>query len=317
MRLERLKCKFLFITEWEINNKVLLLLHTILLMTAFPGLSAAQSIDKGYKLIWADEFNYEGAPDPKKWGYQNGYVRNYEPQWYQPENARVSKGYLTITAKKEKKVNPKFQKSSKNWKENRSSAPYTSANLTTKGKFGFRYGKVQMRAKIPVAKGMWPAFWALGDTDVAWPAKGEIDIMEYFRGLLHANAVWEGRKGETWNIKKVPIASLGGKAWANQFHVWEMDWDENRIIISVDGRVLNTVDLRKTINAKKKNNPFHGEFYLLLNLAMGQNWEKVPDSSLPAEFVVDYVRVYQKEGNDNSASGLLERLNRFLESLPR
>lgn len=257
---------------------------------------SAQKSSGDYKLIWADEFDKNGAPDPEKWGFQNGYVRNYEPQWYQPENASVADGYLVIEARKEKKVNPNYQAKSKNWKLNRSSAPYTSSSMTTKGKFDFQYGKVMMRAKIDIRQGMWPAFWLLGSNrdSMNWPASGEIDVMEYFRGNLYTNAVWEGRNGSAMSLTKLPVAKLGGDAWAKEFHVWEMEWDESSIVISVDNKVLNTIDLKKTVNKHKGNNPFHEKFYILLNLAMGQNWEKVPDSSLPAKFVVDYIRVYQK-----------------------
>jgi beta-glucanase (GH16 family) len=271
-------------------KRTVLILVFLKLCTSF---SFAQS-SKGYRLVWADEFNYTGAPDPSKWNCQTGFLRNYEPQWYQAENARVSGGFLTITAKKEKRVNPNFDRQSKNWKINRSSAPYTSASLSTKGKFDFRYGKVQMRAKIDIAKGMWPAFWMLGTKQVTWPANGEVDIMEYFHGNLHANAVWAGKNGEAWSIKKVPTSSLGGEAWAKEFHTWEMIWDESKIIISVDNQKLSTIDLSQTINHKTKENPFHNRFYLLVNLAMGQKWEKVPDSSLPSKFILDYIRVYQK-----------------------
>lgn len=145
-------------------------------------------------------------------------------------------------------------------------------------------------------KGQWPAFWMLGVNrgPVKWPACGEVDIMEYYRGELLANAVWEGENRDKWDTAKWPLDSLGDSSWADSFHEWQFEWDENKMVISVDGFELNTIDLKETVNAKKGNNPFHENFYLLLNVALGQGGEQIPDEYLPSKFVVDYVRVYQK-----------------------
>ncbi|WP_343703627.1 glycoside hydrolase family 16 protein [Chitinophaga sp.] len=263
-----------------------------------PAASGAAADSTAYALVWSDEFNNNGTPDPAKWDYERGFIRNREPQWYRPENAWCKDGMLVIEARKEKYRNPQYDAASKDWRLNREYAEYTSACLITKGKYEFRYGKVVMRAKIDVRQGMWPAFWMLGSNrgPVYWPACGEVDIMEFYRGNLLANLAWEGNKGAAWSERKWPVAQWGGERWAADFHEWVLEWDQNKMVISVDGQVLNTTDLANTVNHKEGNNPFRENFYLLLNLALGQNGEEIPDAHIPARMLVDYVRVYQQPG---------------------
>lgn len=263
-----------------------------------PAASGAVADSTAYTLVWSDEFNNNGTPDPAKWDYERGFIRNREPQWYRPENAWCKDGMLVIEARKEKYRNPQYDAASKDWRLNREYAEYTSACLITKGKYEFRYGKVVMRAKIDIRQGMWPAFWMLGSNrgPVYWPACGEVDIMEFYRGNLLANLAWEGNKGAAWSERKWPVAQWGGERWAADFHEWVLEWDQNKMVISVDGQVLNTTNLANTVNHKQGNNPFHDNFYLLLNLALGQNGEEIPDAHIPARMLVDYVRVYQQPG---------------------
>jgi beta-glucanase (GH16 family) len=144
------------------------------------------------KLVWSDEFDRDGRPDPAKWTYETGFVRNKELQWYQPDNAWCEKGLLIIEGRRERKKNPNFKPGSVDWKTNREYAEYTSASLTTKGIMSWRYGRFEMRGRIDTRAGLWPAFWSLG-VDGPWPANGEIDIMEYYRGTLLANLIWAGQ----------------------------------------------------------------------------------------------------------------------------
>ena len=264
--------------------------------TPSPGLPPATD-STAYQLVWADEFNTDGRPDPAKWDYEHGFVRNREPQWYQPENASCKNGLLIIEARREKHKNPGYEAGSTDWRRNREYAEYTSSCLITKGKYDFRYGKVVMRAKIDVRKGMWPAFWMLGSNrgPMHWPACGEVDIMEFYRGHLLANACWEGSKEPAWDMQQWPVDKWGGETWAAAFHEWVLEWNEQQMVISVDGLELNTIDLTQTTNQKQGNNPFHENFYLLLNVALGQSGEEIPDSHLPSQMLVDYVRVFQKK----------------------
>jgi beta-glucanase (GH16 family) len=126
--------------------------------------------DHDYTLVWADEFNKDGAPDSANWNYEKGFVRNEEDQWYQPENAYCKDGYLIIEAKREQKPNPNYVEGSDDWRKNRSQINYTSSCLITRNKHAWQYGRFEMRAKIDVSNGMWPAWWTLGVTK-SWPCK--------------------------------------------------------------------------------------------------------------------------------------------------
>jgi beta-glucanase (GH16 family) len=249
------------------------------------------------KLVWADEFDKEGQPDPKKWTYETGWVRNNEAQWYQPDNARCEKGLLVIEARRERKQNPRYKPDSKNWKENREYSEYTSASMTTRGLHHWMYGRFEMRGRIDTRCGLWPAFWTLG-IEGRWPSCGEIDIMEYYRGLLLANAAWASQKPwvPEWDDIKIPIADFNDPDWSAKFHVWRMDWDADSIKLYVDDRLLNTIDVTKTFNKEQNGtNPFRQPHYIILNLAVGGTSGGDPsNTNFPAKFEVDYVRIYKQ-----------------------
>lgn len=251
----------------------------------------------GYTLVWADEFNSNGKPDTANWNYEYGFVRNEELQWYQPENASVGNGLLLIEARKEEKPNPAYKENSKSWRTNRSTIQYTSSCLLTRGRQSWLYGRFELRAKIGISKGMWPAWWTLG-VDKGWPGNGEIDIMEYYRGMLLANIACLGsdRKAQ-WFSNTFKTDSLGGEAWASKFHVWRMDWTEEFIALYCDEQLLNKVSLDKLVNKDGSGfNPFKQKHYMLLNLAMGgMNGGDITGTSFPQKFEIDYVRVYQKK----------------------
>jgi beta-glucanase (GH16 family) len=251
----------------------------------------------GYSLVWADEFNKNGMPDSANWNYENGLVRNEELQWYQPSNASCEEGILVIEAKKEEKPNPRYTAGSKDWRKKSPTINYTSACLITRGKQQWQYGRFEMRAKIDISKGIWPAWWTLG-IDKGWPGNGEIDIMEYYRGKLLANIACLGsnRKAE-WYSNTFAVDSMGGSIWANQFHVWRMDWTENFVALYCDNVLLNKVDMALLFNKDGSGfNPFKQPHYMLLNLAIGgQNGGDPSNTIFPKKFEVDYVRVYQKK----------------------
>jgi len=257
--------------------------------------AAAQSDD--YKLVWADEFNRDGRPDPNNWTYERGFVRNEELQWYQPENARCENGLLIIEGRRERKANPNYDASSRSWRRNRQYIEYTSACLKTPGLHSWTYGRFEMRGRIDTRPGLWPAFWTLGSAR-SWPGCGEIDIMEYYRGMLLANACWASprRWVGVWDDLKKPIAEFNDPEWSSKFHVWRMDWDEDAIKLYVDDQLLNTIELEKTINQTRDSaNPFREPHYVLLNLAIGgTNGGDPSDTKFPARFEIDYVRVYQQ-----------------------
>jgi beta-glucanase (GH16 family) len=212
-----------------------------------------------FKLVWSDEFNVNGKPDPKNWKAEKGFVRNHEEQWFREENAFCKDGHLIIEARREEVQNPNYTANSNSWKEERSSAHYTSASLMTQGLHSFQYGRFEMRAKIDTRPGMWPAFWTLGN-EGEWPENGEIDIMEYYRGTILANAVWgsmEQWKG-IWSTAKKPVSAFNDPKWSEKFHVWKMDWDEKNIRLYVDDLLVNAINLKETYNAKTRQRTLSG-----------------------------------------------------------
>src|SRR4030095_11604554 len=151
-----------------------------------PGIFGNAQDSENYKLVWSDEFNSGGRPDSSKWTYETGFVRNQELQWYQPANAYCENGYLIIEGRREEKPNPNHIEGDKDWRKNRPTINYTSACLITRGLKAWKYGRFEMKARIDISRGLWPAWWTLG-MDKRWPANGETDIMEYYRGRLLAN----------------------------------------------------------------------------------------------------------------------------------
>ena len=250
----------------------------------------------GWTLVWADEFERDGRPDSLSWGYETGFARNEEFQWYQPENARVEGGHLVIEGRRERKANPRYSAAGTDWRSRREFAEYTSASLTTRGRRSWQYGRFEMRGRIDVRPGLWPAWWTLG-VQGPWPANGEIDIMEYYRGMLLANVAWgsERRNSAVWDDLRKPITDFDPE-WASRFHVWRMDWDEKAIRLYVDDVLLNETDLDQTFNRDAEGrNPLRQPHYMILNLAIGGTNGGDPSATeFPARFEVDYVRVYQR-----------------------
>jgi beta-glucanase (GH16 family) len=250
-----------------------------------------------YNLIWADEFNKEGAPDSTNWKYEHGFTRNHELQWYQPQNAFCHKGLLIIEMRKEHQPNPNYIANSTDWKTNREFIEYTGASLNTRGLHSFQYGRFVMRARIDVAAGLWPAFWTLGERK-PWPSNGEIDIMEYYRNKILANIACgtATRSKAKWYSNTKPLDSLGA-GWSKKFHIWRMDWDKDAISLYVDDYLMNRVALKDLVNQDGSNfNPFMQPHYILLNLALGGDNGGDPSATqFPRRYEVDYVRVYQQQ----------------------
>jgi beta-glucanase (GH16 family) len=258
----------------------------------------AQATTSNWKLTWSEEFNYTGLPDSKKWDYERGFIRNNEKQYYtskRKENAYVSNGVLTITAKKENFVNEKYKPRSEQWQNKDSLASYTSAAIITANKVSWKYGKIEVRAKIPNGLGVWPAIWMLGDnvSKVGWPLCGEIDIMEFVghdSSAIHGTVHYADpqTKKHLQNGSKVLVTEP-----YNDFHIYATEWDSKEIRFLFDGKVYHSFPVDKA--GTDSSNPFHQPFYLLINFALGGSWGgKLDDTVLPQKFVVDYVRVYQQ-----------------------
>lgn len=261
----------------------------LLLIAFLSGFHINKIFAQEYQLIWADEFDGTEL-DLSKWEYQIGNGPpsgwgNNELEYYRAENAVVKDGYLTIIAKK----------------ENYNGFNYTSARIRTKGKGDWKYGKFEIRAKMPVGKGLWPAIWMMPTDNVygGWAASGEIDIMEYLGhdttkvyGTLHYGGSWPNNKSSG---KSYTLTS----GFNNDFHTFTLLWEEGKIQWLVDGKLYQTQTSWYTAGANFPA-PFDQRFHLILNLAVGGNWPGNPDNKtvFPQEFVVDYVRVYQKISTD-------------------
>lgn len=247
-----------------------------------------------WELKWAEEFEVDGRPDPTRWNYEEGLVRNNEPQLYtrRPENARVEGGMLVIEGRKEEVPNPAYKPGSDDWKEKSPTAPYTSASLNTLGRASWQYGRIEVRAKLPQGKGMWPAIWTLGDNigEVGWPRCGEIDVMEFvgkepdkLHGTVHFSS--EGKHASKG-------AALSVERPFDDFHLYAVEWFPDRLDFFFDGKKFHTFALDEA--GEGPDNAFRKPHYLLLNLAIGGAWGgEVDEAVLPQKYLIDYVRVYQ------------------------
>lgn len=257
---------------------------TLLLLAPFVLMTASLQAQSCYQLVWQDEFDYTGKPDPDKWGYDiggHGWGNN-ELQYYTDDakNAYVEDGVLEIKA----------------IKEPTNGSNYSSARLVTKNKGDWLYGKIVVKAQLPTGRGTWPAIWML-PTDWeygGWPASGEIDIMEHVgydqnkvHGTVHTDAFNHLKGTQKGGHQMVNTAS-------EDFHEYSVEWDADKIDFFIDGNwyfsFANTdVDFREW--------PFDKRFHLILNIAIGGSWggvQGVDDAIFPQSMKVDYVRVYQK-----------------------
>ncbi|MDN3655280.1 family 16 glycosylhydrolase [Ferruginibacter paludis] len=229
------------------------------------------------KLVWSEEFDKDGAPDPAKWGYDIGTGNNgwgnSELEYYtdRSKNAVVEGGVLKINA----------------LKENYNGSAYTSARLLSKDKFAFTYGKVEVRAKLPAGAGTWPAIWMLG-SDIAtngWPGCGEIDIMEHLgrtENTIYGTLHYPGHSGGSADGHTTVITDA-----TKAFHIYTLEWTASAVKIYADGVLYHT-----TINSGSL--PFNHDFFLILNVAMGGGFGGSVDPSFTnGTMEVDYIRVYK------------------------
>lgn len=260
------------------------------------------AVINGYHLVWSDEFNGHSI-DMTKWDFQTGTGSQYgldswgnnESEYYTTDNAYIKKGNLVIEARTEAKKGK----------------PYTSARLRTIKDDGTvlftkTYGRIEARMKLPAGRGMWPAFWLLPATDDygVWASSGEIDIMEAkgrlpnrVYGTVHYGQAWPGNKYSGGLYKFPEGEDMSG------YHVYALEWEPGLLRWLVDGNVYYETQRwwsmgKDASEPYKYPAPFDKPFYILLNLAVGGNYDNgvfPEDESMPAKMYVDYVRVYDKD----------------------
>lgn len=235
-------------------------------------------IPGNWTMVWDDEFNQPNGsgPDPAKWTSDPGpgdVTTDHELEYYTSSihNAFIQDGSLVISARR----------------ESYGGMNYTSARLTTMNKGDWKYGRVDVRAKLPCGQGMWPAIWMLPTDNVYgdWPKSGEIDIMENLGNntkLIYGTAIW----GENHTTSQGTYSLPQNGSFAENYHVFSMVWEPGVIQLYVDGHLYQTTNQGK---------PFDQRFNLILNLAVGGIWPGPPNAStvFPQYFSIDYVRVFQ------------------------
>jgi beta-glucanase (GH16 family) len=254
--------------------------YTVAVTAKNAGGSISKNIDVTVNvvlsLIWSDDFDKDGAPDATRWGYDlgtgsNGWGNN-ELEYYtnRPDNAIVSNGTLKIIAKK----------------ENFSGSAYTSARMLTKDKFSFKYGKIEVKAKIPGNAGTWSAIWMLGNnlSTVGWPDCGEMDIMEHVGNQLNkifGTFHYPGHSGANGSGSSTIVPDA-----TTTFHRYALEWTPTTIKVMIDDNVFYTLTNNATL-------PFNQNFFIILNLAMGGNFGGTVDPAFSSAMMeVDWVKVY-------------------------
>ncbi|MEW7290268.1 glycoside hydrolase family 16 protein [Aquimarina sp. 2304DJ70-9] len=236
-------------------------------------------------LVMSDEFDTEGAPNSAIWTYDIGRGPNgdgwgnQELQYYtdRTENVKVENGFLLITAKEEA-----FE-----------GAQYTSARLITEGLFEQQYGRFEARIRLPYGKGLWPAFWLLGNDcdENIWPQCGEIDIMEYLGDS--PNVVFGSAHGPGYSAGEAETKefTLDSDRFDTGFHIFGIEWGPNYINYYVDDKLYNQITPEDVPGEWVFDHPF----YIIMNVAVGGSFPGSPNEEtvFPQTMVVDYVRVYK------------------------
>ena len=245
-----------------------------------------EDLSSGSQYFWNDEFDGDEI-DNSKWTYDIGTGSsgwgNNEWEYYtdRKENAYIKDGILHIRAQKED------YKGSK----------YTSTRMLTKGKFAFKYGTVEARIALPTGKGIWPAFWMLGENfdTVGWPACGEIDIIEAVNSenIVYGTNHWaNGSEYATYGNNTGNYRDQKHEMDITQFHTYKFTWDEKYIRMFVDDFMYHEILIEGNTGDTEE---FHKPFFFILNVAVAGNWPgfEVDDTQFPNEMLVDYIRVFE------------------------
>jgi beta-glucanase (GH16 family) len=260
-----------------------------------------------WELVWSDEFNSSETPippDPSNWGYENGYVRNKEEQYYTNslQNAYCQNGYLNIEAHK----HPPGTYPTGG--EPGQDGSISSTSLRSMGKVSYQFGYFEIRARVDTQLGSWPAFWTLGNSG-EWPDGGECDILEYYTGKFLFNVAWwktgDPRWVARWDGEKVDLTDLPA-GWLDDFHIWAMEWNTNEVKLYLDEVLINYWDSSQDDNGGGDTSVegFQQPHYMLINQAIGGT--AGGDTSgmvFPTTYEVDWVRIWQLNGSAYCGDG--------------
>lgn len=245
--------------------------------------SIAPETEEGWRLIWSDEFLTEGSPDNTKWSFAGRGTPDWKCYCFDSvELSYVKDGNLVLKGIKQTKTN--------------GSEEYQTGCINSKGKFNFKYGKIEVRAKLPEGQGSWPAIWLMPEKSVygGWPKSGEIDIMEHlnfdsyvYQTIHNEFLINQGGKSSMTYYSKADIIT-------DDYNVFALEWYAEKLEFFVNG--IKTLTINKPQDGGYEKWPYDQEFYIILNQALGGDWPgEINDSDLPQEFLIDWVRVYQKQ----------------------
>ncbi len=288
--------KVLFSSSFNsiLKIEILVLLTLLIVACAKDEDAPSQNIENydlpGYNLVWQDEFSGSSI-DESKWEHEvnAGGGGNNEFQYYtsRKENSYIADGLLHIIAKKE------------TYTDTEGTRGFTSARMRTLNRGDWKYGRFEIKAKLPYGRGLWPAIWMLPTDWVygGWAASGEIDIMElvgHEPNVVYGTLHYGGEPPNNISSGDSYKMSLG--SFADNYHLFVLEWEETEIRWYVDDFLYETQKIWRTTAAPYPA-PFDQRFHLLLNVAVGGNWPGSPDETtvFPQEMVVDYVRVYEKK----------------------
>lgn len=270
------------------------LVMATLLAAPLSAKEAPETLPGGWRLDWADEFNGSKL-DTKKWRHELGVIRNQDAvQTYTKDCVKVRGGKLILISKARETKNSNYNPAKDHWTHQRKTMPYASGSVTSRDVKHFECpGRLEIRAKVPRAKGVWPALWTMHVNQYGWPANGEIDILEHISqepetcySIFRWGANGSNREHKVIRTTRIPD-------YSKDFHTYVLEWDEEVMRILIDDAEVGRVRIEEA-NYPDGNNPLRTPCYLIMNTAI-DGWAEAPDAAqYPVQFEIDYVRYYTK-----------------------
>ena len=270
-----------------------------LLAAPLQAAEVSQTLEGGWRLAWNDEFNGSKL-DTSKWKHELGVIRNRDAiQTYTKDCVKVRGGKLILISKAKETKNSNYNPKNEHWTHQLKTMPYASGSVTTRDVKHFECpGRLEIRARIPKAKGVWPALWTMHVNQYGWPANGEIDILEHISqepDTCYSLFRW-GRNGGNEEHKVIRTTNIPN--YSADFHTYVLEWDEQTMRILIDDKEVNSTPM-SAADYPDGNNPLRTPCYLIMNTAI-DGWAEAPDASqYPVQFEIDYVRYYTKGNATN------------------